>query len=438
MISIKTNLKNTNWLQYIIEQFKNINLANFEIEVISIEDKEKFANVVFYTDTYRQNALNIFNSNEVLPNGNIEYLRENLYILENTKAKNDDFELNYDIFWNAFVFLSRYEEYLSEKNDKNIYSYSLNHPRIDKSSFDIPIVNILFNELEKYLKNNFNDLDFGEKQEVIIDLSHDVDYINKTIQLRLKQTAFNGFNTIKSIIKPEKFLKNLKKTIKFAFSNPSYWCFDYWKELENTHNRKSIFYIYVKNGKKNFKSWLIDPSYDIKTNTKLQNKLKELYKNGFQIGLHGSYESASNFQKLKEEKEILEQILGIKITKTRQHWLNYFEAITPRSHSKLFEHDSTLGWNDRIGFRSGCASLYNPYDFQNQKAYEYQVIPQIIMDSNIYDYADDEQIFQKAKEMIKISKEVSKTTHISVSWHQRVCSSDYNWHLFYEEVLSDI
>ena len=436
MISIKTNLKNINWLKYIVEQFKNINLANFEIEVIGIDEKEKFTNVIFYTDTYKQNSLNIFNSNEVLSNKNIKYLKENLYILENTDSKHG-FELNYDIFWNAFVFLSRYEEYLSEKNGKNIYSYSLNHPRVNKNSFDIPIVNILFNELENFLKMNFPNLYFKDLQKPIIDLSHDVDYINKTIQLRLKQTAFNSFNTIKSITKPKQFFKNLVKTFKFAFSNPSYWCFDYWEKIEQKYNKTSTFYIYVKNGSKNFKSWLIDPSYDIKTNTKLQNKLKELYSKGFQIGLHGSFNSAKDFKKLKVEKEILEQTLGIKITKTRQHWLNYFESITPRSHSKLFEYDSTLGWNDRIGFRSGCASLYNPYDFENEKAYSYQVIPQIIMDSNVYDYSNNEKVFIKVKDIISKTKEVSKTLHISISWHQRVCSNDYNWHLFYEEILSE-
>jgi len=438
MISIKTNLKNTNWLKYIIEQFKNINLTNFEIEVIDIEEKEKFPNVIFYTDTYKQNSLNIFNSNEVLPNGKIEYLGKDLYVLENTNTQDNNFELNYDIFWNAFVFLSRYEEFLSEKDGKNIYSYSLNHSRVDKYSFDIPIVNILFNELEDFLKSNFSDLDFGKSQKPVIDLSHDVDYINKTIQLRLKQTVFNCFNTIKSITQPKKFFKNLTKTLKFAFSNPSYWCFDYWQNLEKKCNKTSTFYIYVKNGSKNFKSWLIDPSYDIKTNIKLQNKLKELHKDGFQIGLHGSYESAKDFNRLKEEKEILEQTLGIKITKTRQHWLNYFETITPSFHENLFKFDSTLAWNDKIGFRSGCANLYKPYDFKNDKAYDHQVIPQIIMDSNVYDYTDDEEIFQKAKNMIKMSKEVSKTTHISISWHQRVCNSDYNWHLFYEEILNGI
>jgi peptidoglycan/xylan/chitin deacetylase (PgdA/CDA1 family) len=219
------------------------------------------------------------------------------------------------------------------------------------------------------------------------------------------------------------------------FQNPSYWCFDYWKELENAHNRKSIFYIYVKNGKNSFKSWLINPSYDIYRNIKLQNKLKELYKEGFEIGLHGSYESAKDFQKLKEEKEILEKVLGIKIIKTRQHWLNYFENITPKIHEEFFEYDSTLGWNDRIGFRSGSASLYNPYNFDEQKAFKYQIIPQVIMDSNVYDYANNENIFLKAKEIIQKAKDVSKTTNISISWHQRVSSNDYNWHKFYEEIL---
>lgn len=53
-------------------------------------------------------------------------------------------------------------------------------------------------------------MSFGKLQKPIIDLSHDVDYINKTIQLRLKQTAFNIFNTIKTITQPKKNLENLK------------------------------------------------------------------------------------------------------------------------------------------------------------------------------------------------------------------------------------
>lgn len=436
MLTIKTDLKDTSWLKYIIGQFCKINLAKFQIEIVHISEEHKFENLIFYSKKYIKNYINIFNSDEKIPNGKIEYLKSDLFVLSGTLG--NSFDLKYDLFWNAFVFLSRYEEYLSEVNGKNIYSYSLNHPRVDKKSFEIPIVNVLFNELEDFLKNNFQDLKFGNKKDAIVDFSHDLDYINKTIQLRFKQSAFNCFNTFKSILKPKQFITNLSKTIKFAFSNPSYWCFDYWQELENKNNIRSTFYIYAKTGKKTFKSWLIDPSYNVSIDKNLQNKLKQLHQNGFKIGLHGSYESAKKFEQLKNEKETLEQALDIDIVKTRQHWLNYFEQITPKSHDKLFKYDSTLGWNDIIGFRSGCASLYQPYDFKNKKAFNYEIIPQIIMDSHIYDYSNDEQIFAKAKTMISIAKHIPKSSYFSLSWHQRVCSSDYNWHKFYEEIVVDL
>jgi hypothetical protein len=436
MLTIKTDVVNVNWLKYIVSQFKSVNLAEFDIEIVSIDEEERYENVVYYCKNHNPDHVNIFNSNAVKPNGDIEYIKKNLFILKNTKSV--FFELNYDIFWNAFVFLSRYEEYLSEKNGNNIYSYSLNHPRIDKDSFGVPVVNVLFNDLELFLKDKFPNLMFKDEQKDVIDLSHDVDYISKTIQLRLKQTAFNLFNTLKSVKKPRQFVQKLIKTVRFAFSNPSYWCFDYWMKLEGDHGYKSTFYIYAKNGSQNFKSWLLDPSYDIRSNIKLQNKLKELYTKGFDIGLHGSYDSAKSLEKLKKEKNILEQSLGIEIKKTRQHWLNYFEEITPEIHENLFKYDSTLAWNDRMGFRSGIASIYTPYNFKKQEAYSYQIIPQIIMDSNVYDYSDSVEIFNEAKNIMQKSKDLSKTTHVSISWHQRVCSNDYNWNKFYEEIIDDI
>jgi hypothetical protein len=272
----------------------------------------------------------------------------------------------------------------------------------------------------------------------VVELSHDVDYINKTSQLRLKQTAFNGYNTLKALKNPSVFINKAKSTVSFLFSNTSCWCFNYWESLEKKYKKRSVFYIYVQTKKKNLLSWLIDPSYDVKTNKKLQLKLKQLIYDGFEVGLHGSYNSAADEKRLVKEKAILEDIVGMRVEKIRQHWLRYEERITPVLHNKHFKYDSTIGWNDRIGFRSGCASRYRPYNHDKQQPFDYMVTPQVIMDSAIFDY-DAERIKLQTKKALLMIKNIQslKTPHISISWHQRVCNDDYRWHKLYEKILRE-
>ena len=107
--------------------------------------------------------------------------------------------------------------------------------------------------------------------------------------------------------------------------------------------------------------------------------------------MHASIESASDESILVKEKENLEKYLCCKVSRIRQHWLKYHEDITLNVQEKYFKYDSTIGWNDRIGFRSGCASCYRLYDHVNQKASKLYEIPQIIMDSNIFEYSNCER-----------------------------------------------
>jgi len=158
---------------------------------------------------------------------------------------------------------------------------------------------------------------------------------------------------------------------------------------------------------------------------------------GFEIGLHGSYQSAVDAKVLGEEKEILESVLDRKINKVRQHWLRYDEHSTPSAHSQLFEYDSTLGWNDRIGFRSGCASHYRPYNHKTQRGFDFFETPQVVMDGNIFDY-DGSRREKIVKKIFSLFEELPKCSnaHISISWHQRTCSTDYRWHNVYESLVS--
>ena len=132
----------------------------------------------------------------------------------------------------------------------------------------------------------------------------------------------------------------------------------------------------------------------------------------------------------------MEEKLKIEIKKNRQHWLNYDELLTPEIHEKLFEVDSTIGWNDRIGFRASIASKYRPYNHLQNKPYNFFIIPQAIMDSNIYDYGygEEDDKINKSIDIINICKKL-KNTEFSISWHPRTLSKDYNWLKGYKAIL---
>ena len=437
MLTIYTDLKNTKWLEFILEEFKRIQDANFEILISSSPLNNNTPCISYLREPLSEKGSNIFNCNQIHPSSEISKMSDGSYIIANTQSENEKFECKTDLFWNAFVFLSRLEEYNEETKGNLIKSYSSKHPRVDKESFQLPIVNILFSQIEKFIRENHPGLEFRVGKPKVIELSHDLDYIRKTVQLRLKQTAFNTYNTVKSITKPKKFFKSTLKTINFLFKTPSYWCFDYWEELERKNNKKSVFYVYSHSGNKSFASWLIDPSYQISNDTKLIDCLKRLIDEGFEIGLHGSYASAFNKTLLENEKMELQKSLGTEVKRTRQHWLNFKEDTTPYFHNELFEIDSTLAWNDRMGFRAGCASMYRPYDHKNDRPFNYMEVPQVIMDSHLYDYAniEPEGMIKSAINLLE-NLEQYKNVNVSISWHQRVCSTDYNWHKSYEQLIT--
>lgn len=438
MLSIYTDQKDTAWLNYILEEFIRIQKAQFGFEIQPLNDFNNKSNGITYAGS-PLNSCSIPNLSSTPVQSDLKFISEEFYVLDSTFTSNEGFNVKYDLFWNAFVFLSRKEEFDAANKGHFIHSYATKHPRKGDQGFSVPIVNLLFNKLESLITKHFPNLEFGSKSNPVIELSHDLDYIKKTWQLKAKQTVFNSYNTLKSILTPKHFGSNFTKTVQFLFSGSEYWFFDYWHDLESSHSLTSTFYIYSKSGKKNIKASLIDPSYDIAKNRKLQDELKQLMEKGHKIGIHGSYYSFVNMDLFEMEKINLEKSIGTEIKCGRQHWLRYNEILTPPIHDRFLEFDSTIGWNDQMGFRSGILSAYRPYDHINNQPFGYFIIPQIIMDSHIFDYAGTGHLKQvdKGKRLLSMLNDF-KSPHVSISWHPRTRGRDYNWHLVYEQYLDYI
>ena len=125
-----------------------------------------------------------------------------------------------------------------------------------------------------------------------------------------------------------------------------------------------------------------DPNYRLSNLTDL---LCEADRRGCSVCLHGSYTSVLGGGSLEEEVREMEKTLGKKPLGSRQHWLrfdnhqNLFDAI---ERSELM-FDSTLGFPDVVGFRNGASFSFPPYNFREERPYNFLEIPLVVMDGSL-------------------------------------------------------
>jgi hypothetical protein len=106
-----------------------------------------------------------------------------------------------------------------------------------------------------------------------------------------------------------------------------------------------------------------------------------LAEEGFDIGLHGSYYSATSDGVLAAEKHRLEAATGLSLTSTRQHYLHWDATITPRLQAAAgFTADTTLGYNRNVGFRAGTSLPHFLFDLGTGSALDLLEVPLIVQE----------------------------------------------------------
>lgn len=113
--------------------------------------------------------------------------------------------------------------------------------------------------------------------------------------------------------------------------------------------------------------------------------MRSIGERGFDIGLHGSYYSALEDGLLADQRARLEMASGRAVTTTRQHWLHYDLAITPRLQEEAgFLADSTLGFNRNIGYRAGTSLPHFTYDLSADVARKVLQIPLVVQEGPLF------------------------------------------------------
>jgi hypothetical protein len=407
--------------------FKDISGVDIEftqnIEEFKISDLPK----INYSAKYFDNEINISPANLLfeseIKEQEIEVAQwQNLPVFYTTNPKS---EFPFDPFSVSFYLVSRYEEYLPNQKLDKYGRFKAEESLAYKNGFFIkPLVNILTEKIKKVLLGKYPEIKFPPKKyEFIPTFDIDIAFAHLEKGL-LRQIA--GYGKLALKFKCREIVERTK-TLLSLIDDP-YDNFNFQRSVLEEYNLPSIYFVNLGNYS----------VYDKNVSFR-RKKFRELIKNisGYsEIGIHPSYYSNKNPEKINIEKSRLENILNKKITKSRQHFLKIKFPETYRNLIKAgITDDYSMGYASQAGFRAGICSTFYFYDLKNEEQTNLKIHPFAFMDSMFVDYLklNPTQTINYIKPLIKEVKSVNGI--LMGIWHNYLMSNKKDYLKMFEEII---
>jgi hypothetical protein len=343
-----------------------------------------------------------------------------------------------DWWWVAHWYLNNLAEREHERRSGPIHSYSLRLSGWDGRMWERAWVNRIALFLRRWAATRHGTDEaslFGPLPAPEIVVTHDLDAVEKTASIRFKQSAFHAFNAARRLARGRigDAGTSVARSVRFFLRGEDYRHFG---DLVPTREERRVVNVYG-GGMRRPRSWkdhLFDPSYRI-DRPDLVTSLRGLTGRKVEIGLHPSFASWNDGERMAEEKAWAEEALGLRITACRQHWLRFSFADTWRLQAACgLERDSTLGFNDRPGFRNGAALAFRP----EAAAGALESWPLVVMDSHLYDYLD----LDAAGRAEAIAGWIGEIRQVggqaTLLWHPHTLGRDYGWRDGFERVIETL
>ena len=275
-------------------------------------------------------------------------------------------------------------------------------------------------------------------------LTHDVDAVSlyslkQSLRLRLTQllNPDNAFQKVKNVVGIGIYLA--KKVIHGNQKDPLH-CYERWIEVEKKVGARSTFFFWPGWSSVR-KHHYTDCTYEIYDRVVFDGQkctvaemIREIDRCGWEIGLHPSWYSFDDVDELKRQKEALEKALDHEVVSIRQHYLHYDIRVTPAVHAEAgFKYDSTLGFNDNVGFRFGTCYPWRLYDLKREEELPVIEIPLIVQDGAMLNPAkglrlDEDTAFRY---VVQMTEEVEKVGGVlTLLWHPNWIIIPHWWNLY--------
>ena len=251
-------------------------------------------------------------------------------------------------------------------------------------------------------------------------LTHDIDRTVKTYQY---------FTHSMGALKIRDFRSAWYHATSWHRRKEVYWNFQEIMDIESRYGATSTFFFLIES----YPFTLLKPSswklalgrYNIHEK-RIMDVIHFLDKNGWEVGLHGSYRSYNNLHLLQSEKYLLEEILGHSAAGCRQHYLNWNENTWGLQQRAGFKYDASWGFTRQIGFKGNKIKPFFPLNNH------FAIFPLAIMDLCYMRTSNRREVLEKL-----IDEVVENDAILVINWHNNYFNHrEYpGWKDAYVEVI---
>jgi hypothetical protein len=166
----------------------------------------------------------------------------------------------------------------------------------------------------------------------------------------------------------------------------------------------------------------------------IATEIERLTTAGCEIGVHG-VDAWRDTASAQEEVKRVQFITGTQDIGIRMHWLYFDEKSPSILETAGVSYDSTIGYNETVGFRAGTAQAYKPLG--TTRLLE---LPLIVMDTALFFPAHLNLAYSEAWKLISrlIETVADHGGCLTLNWHDRSISPERLWGDFYVALIDEL
>jgi hypothetical protein len=290
-----------------------------------------------------------------------------------------------------------------------------------------PLVDILAMKIRNHLLEHYPGLHFPEKTYGFLPtIDIDQAFAHKG------KGFFRSAGALAKLLLSFRIKEGMDKLRVITGSRPDpFDNFDFLTRIFSDYQLKPLYFVLMGNYGKFDKN----SSY---RNQRFRKLLKNLSEKA-EVGIHPSYGSYNDPEKLVREIDRLQNITDKKITSSRQHFL---KIKLPEIYYQLLDagitDDHSMGYASMPGFRASTCSTFRAFDPVGNRELPLNIHPFAFMDSSFSDYLKlkPEEYIKFVRPLVSNAKQVSGT--LAGIWHNYALSNNEARHNAFIEILKEV